>query len=267
MASAENFQHQALGSLTGALAGDATGLINQDDRYRRYRAGLSIGVYEHGCYNHKRRSIFYEVGRRYGRMRDALQYTHAEELDSMPIDCSVPINPTQAANFEGWARKYSNFSPNWAMMDLCGMVERLAKAVACQSVYGQVSSVHMRGGQDLRVVALGTLDSPQTASSRSVFIPRTVDSVGSDHVFAVLVAAANGEGAAVTTDVLRLHAETNAPIVPAVTGAPLATACVEALRMLGANFEESGAGDLFAYALTRGIHSVVSIVGHTDEGG
>lgn len=267
MASGSLLSSPSYGSLVGAVAGNATGLIPNDDTYRRYRAGLSIGLFEHGSYRYKRRSIMYEVGRRYGRLTDALAYGHGEDDLDIAIDCSVAINPAQAANFEGWARKYSNFAPQWEMMDLCGMVERLAKGVAAQSVYGQVNTNHLRGGQELRVVALGTLDSPQTASTNSVFIPRTVDAVGNDHVFAVLVAAANGEGAAVTTDVLRLNAVTNEPLVPAVGGPAFAQACVEALRVLGANFEESGAGDLFAYALTRGIHSIMSVVSHTDEGG
>lgn len=266
MAFAETLSDKAVGSLVGAVAGSPTGLIPDGNTYRRYRAGLTTGLYEHGSTRTFRRSIFYEVGRRHQRLTDALRYTHAED-DAMEIDCSFAINPAQAANFEGWARKYSNFAPQWSMMDLCGMVERLAKGVAAQSVYGATNTNHLRGGQELRVVALGTLDAPQTASNCSVFIPRTVDVVGNDHVFAVLVASANGEGATVTTDVLRLNPATNEPIVPAVTGPVFAQACVEALRVLGANFEESGAGDLFAYALTRGIHSVVSVVSHTDEGG
>lgn len=266
MASGAMFQNQAMGSLTGALAGNSTGLIHNDQTYRRYRSGLSIGLYEHGSLNYKRRSIFYEVGRRHGRLRDALRYQHADD-GIFAVDASIPINPAQAANFEGWARKFSNFAPQWEMMDLCGMVERLAKGIAAQSIFGETGTAQLRGGQELRVVALGTLDSPQTASTSSVFIPRTVDSVGNDHVFAVLVASANGEGASVTTDVLRLDPATNEPIVPAVTGVAFAQASVEALRILGANFEESGAGDLFAYALTRGIHAVTSVVSHTDEGG
>lgn len=266
MASTTSFQDQSRGELTGAVAGTSTGLIQKDGTFRRYRSGLSISVYEHGSWGYNRRSIFYEVGRRSSRLKDALAYKHGNE-DCVPIDASVAVNPAQAANFEGWARKYSNFSPQWDMMDLAGMVERLAKGIACQSIFGGVTAVNLRGDQPLRVVALGTLDSPQTASSDSVFIPRTVDSVGNDHVFAVLVAAANGEGAAVTTDVLRLDPGNNEPIVPSVSGQPLAQACVEALRVLGANMEESGAGDVFSYALTRGIHSVVSVVSHTDEGG
>ncbi|AZT88630.1 coat protein [Colletotrichum caudatum totivirus 1] len=253
------------GLLVGGLAGESTGLIPDDNTYRRYRTGISIGVFEHGSYTYKRRSIFYEVGRRYARVRDALAY-EKDNVDILQLDASVPVNPTQAANFEGWARKFSNFSPQWEMMDLCGIVERLAKGVASQSVFGGVNSVNLRGGQPLRVVALGTLDAPQTASNSSVFIPRTIDTVTSDNVFAVLVGAANGEGATVTTDVLRLDPNNNSPVVPSVGGQPFAQACVEALRILGANFEESGAGDLFAYAVTRGVHAIVSTVGHTDEG-
>ncbi|AJA41108.1 coat protein [Phomopsis vexans RNA virus] len=266
MASTANFQAAVSSMLSGTLAGVPGGLLQQEDRYRRYRSGLSIGVQEHGSLTYSRRSIFYEVGRRTPRLNDALAFTKNDEEITM-VDASVPINPAQAANFEGWARKYSNFSPQWEMMDLAGIVERLAKAVAAQSVYGGVTCANLRAGQPVRVVALGTLDSPQTASVNSVFIPRTVETTTSDGVFAVLSAAANGEGASVTTDVLRLDAGTNQPIVPTVDNAVLATSCVEALRILGANLEESGAGDVFALAVTRGVHSVLSVVGHTDEGG
>lgn len=264
MASSTRFLASAASPLTGTVAGISAGTIGQDNQYRRYRAGLTIGVHEHGSYTQARRSIFYEVGRRYGRLTDALGPHGAE---AVPIDASVRINAAEAANFEGFARKFSNFSPQWLTMDLCGIAERLAKGVAAQSVYGGVNIVNLRGHLPVRVVALGTLDSPQTASNNSVFIPRTVDTVGNDHVFAVLAAAANGEGAAVSTDVLRLDANTNEPVIPAVSGPSLASACIEALRIVGANMEASGAGDLFAYAVTRGIHAVVSVVAHTDEGG
>lgn len=264
MASSSRFLSSGSCPLVGTVAGISAGAIGADDQYRRYRAGLTIGVHEHGSVTQFRRSIFYEVGRRTKHLKDALG-PHADA--SVPIDASFRINEAEAANFEGVARRYSNFSPQWEMMDLSAIAERLAKGVAAQSVYGGVTITNMLAGHQLNVVALGTLDSPQTASTSSVFIPRTVDSVGNDHVFAVLVAAANGEGAAVSTDVLRLDANTNQPVVPAVAGHSLASACIEALRIVGANMEASGAGDLFAYAVTRGIHSVVSVVSHTDEGG
>ncbi|CAK02787.1 putative coat protein [Epichloe festucae virus 1] len=263
-AQTQNFQVRHLAPLTGAVADPVGGLLQRGKDFRRYRSGLSSEIPGPGRTFVEYRSIFYEVGRHYGNISDALA---TPTPAAVRIDCSHTINETQAANFEGLARQYSNFASQWEKMDLCGIAERLARAIATQSVFGGVTTTHMRAGQPLRVVALGTLDSPQTASTSSVFIPRTVDSVGSDHVFAVLCAAANGEGASVSTDVLRLDVSNNAPLVPAVAGAPLATACVEALRVLGANMEESGAGDLFAYAVTRGIHRVVTVVSHTDEGG
>lgn len=264
MASTTRFLASATCPLVGAIAGVSAGPIGDDNQYRRYRAGLTIGVHEHGAVQQFRRSIFYEVGRRSSKIMAALANNRD---DCIPVDASIRINESEAASFEGVARKYSNFAPQWEMMDLCAIAERLAKGIAAQSVYGGVTCTNLRAQQPLRVVALGTLDSPQTASNSSVFIPRTVDSVGNDHVFAVLVAAANGEGAAVTTDVVRLDANTNQPIVPDVQGHNLGAACVEALRIVGANMEASGGGDLFSYAVTRGIHSVVSVVAHTDEGG
>ncbi|UYD40980.1 coat protein [Botryosphaeria dothidea victorivirus 3] len=250
--------------LVGAVADPQGGGIANDNTYRRYRAALRIRAPDRGNYLTSVRSIFYEVGRRYATGLEALAVYNP---GAARIDASVPINPAEAANFEGLARRFSNFAPQWEMMDIAAIAERLARGVAAASVYGQgLDSQALRAGQPVRVVALGTLDSPQTASTSSVFIPRTVDTVSNDHVFAVLCAAANGAGASVSTDVLRLDANTNQPMVPAVAGAAFTTACVEALRVVGANMEASGAGDVFAYAVTRGIHGVVSVVGHTDEG-
>ncbi|BAF98177.1 coat protein [Magnaporthe oryzae virus 2] len=264
MASTQGFPSIEASQLASTLADPRGALLQTAEEYRRYRAGVFIGTMEHGQRGSYGRSIFYEVGFRHAGARDALA---PRSEHAIPIDCSLDINAVEAANFEGYARRFSNFSPQWQKMDLAGMVERLAKGVAAASLYGNMGTVNLIAGQPTRVTALGTLDSPQTASIDSVFIPRTVDTVGNDHVFAVLAAAANGEGAAVTTDVLRLDANTNQPIIPSVVGPAFATACVEALRILGANFESSGGGDVFAYALTRGIHSCVSVVAHTDEGG
>ncbi|AZT88636.1 coat protein [Colletotrichum zoysiae totivirus 1] len=264
MASAQTFPSADMSQLASSLADPQGALLQNDNDYRRYRAAVVMRVPDHGRYASVARSIFYEVGRRYGRARDALAPVPEEALR---LDCSVTINPVEAANFEGVARRFSNFSPQWEKMDLAALAERLARGVAAASLYGNLGTVNLIAGQPIRVVALGTLDSPQTASTDSVFIPRTVDTVGNDHVFAVLAAAANGCGAAVTTDVLRLDANTNQPVIPAVAGPAFATACVEALRVIGANMEASGAGDIFSYAVTRGVHHCVSVVSHTDEGG
>lgn len=264
MASGQGFPQQATSPLTGTIADPVGGVIADSNSYRRYRAGVYMQLPDHGSTTSHARSIFYEVGRRHSGAKPL--FARPPE-SSVPIDCSVDINAAEASNFEGTARRFSNFSPQWVKMDLAAIAERLAKGIAGYSLYGAVDTTTMRGGQPVRVVALGTLDSPQTASTSSVFIPRTVDTVGNDHVFAVLVSAANGEGASVTTDVVRLDANTNQPIIPAVAGGAFPSACVEALRILGANMEASGAGDIFAYAVTRGIHSAVSVVGHTDEGG
>ena len=145
MASTTSFQLPATSQLIGGVAGTSGGTIHDDNFNRRYRSGLSIGIYERGSYHYECRSIFYEVGCRFGRVTEALAYQKVDD-DITRIDASVAINPALAANFEGWARKYSNFSSQWKMMNLAGVVERLAKTVACQSIYGGITTQNMRGG-------------------------------------------------------------------------------------------------------------------------
>jgi len=151
-------------------------------------------------------------------------------------------------------------------MDLAGVVERLGKAIAAQSVFGGVTTAMMRGGQPIKVTVLANLERPATASLSSVFIPRLVDSIRSQDIFAVLAAAVNGEGSTVVTDLVALDGNSNAPEIPQIDGLLLAEACVDALRILAANYQACGSPEVFSYALVRGIHSVVSVVGHTDEG-
>jgi hypothetical protein len=215
-------------------------------------------------YDTNTKSIMYEIGRRHNSVGAALSRA---DPDSATPDMSIPTSFTSSADFIGLAKKYSNFSGNWSSMDLAAVIERLAKAVAAQSVFGGVTTAAMRGGRDIDVTVLATTDKPITSSLGSVFIPRLVDAIRSQDIFAVLAAATNGAGSSVVTDLIHLDANSNSPKVPQCSGSRLAHACVEALRILGANYAANNAGEVFAYALTRGIHSVVSVVGHTDEAG
>lgn len=113
--------------------------------------------------------------------------------------------------------------------------------------------------------ALGSFIAPVSSYHNCVFIPHLVGIPASPNVLPNLIAAITDEGT-VATDYLSIDASNNRPIIPHVNKHAFSQACVDALRILGGNFKQAGAGDLFALGVTRSIHQVLTVVGHTDEG-
>lgn len=250
--------------LASVLSRPMAGRIAARDIYRRYRSTVRTESVIGAVADHRVTSIFYEVGRRYGDAAACL----AQVPQAVPrVDATFSVNTALSEEFAGFARKYSNFSADFTHASFAGMVQRLAAGLAAQSVYGGLTSTSLRGGADLNIQVLGTLDGPMNSLVASVFIPRLVTTAIDGDVFAVLANAAAGEGSSVVTDVLNLDAATRQPIMGVVPTEQLPHAIVSALRILGANMVASNQGPLFALAVTRGLHRVLTVVGHTDEGG
>lgn len=235
-----------------------------DDQYRRYKSNVRTESTIGGVPDSRVTQITYEVGRRYTRLTQALA---SPDEAGHRVECSYPTASSLVEDFIGLARKYSNFSASFEYSSLAPLVERLGRGLAAASLYGGVTSDNLRAQQPLNVNVLGTYDGPVNSLVNTVFIPRLVNSSISGDVFSVLVQAAAGEGAAVATDVLELDAVTRQPIIPLVGADGLPRAIVSALRILGSNMIAADQGPLFAYALVKGLHSVATVVGHTDEGG
>ncbi|CCC42234.1 coat protein [Beauveria bassiana victorivirus 1] len=250
--------------LSGVIANGRGALLTADNQFRRYAANTRSSATIGGNEDARLARIFYEVGR--------VHSTKARALAAAPdgllrVDAAYPTTGTLAEEFIGLAKKYTNFSATFEYSSLAGIVERIAKGLASQSVFGNVDTGDLAAGRPIIVNALGTFDGPVNSLTNTVFIPRLVNSSVTGDVFSVLVHAAAGEGAAIATDLLELDAATRQPILTVVDADGLARACVEALRLLGTNMMASNQGPLFALALCRGLHQVVTVVGHTDEGG
>ncbi|AZT88642.1 coat protein [Thelebolus microsporus totivirus 1] len=251
--------------LAGVLTAARQAAVTDDATYRKYVAVVHSTLTMNRDEDSSLKRIMYEVGRRYPTSVAALARLPD---DVLRIDGSYPSNSVMSNEMAGLAKKFSNFSASFAYGNLAGVVERLAKGLAADGLYATgCNTTHLRGGAALRVHALGTYDGPVSAHLDTVFIPRLADSVITPDVFSVLASAVAGEGGTVATDLVELDAVTRQPIVREVDTYAFARACVDALRLLGANMAACDAGDLYAYALTRGIHSVLSVVSHTDEGG
>nr|AMQ11130.1 coat protein [Beauveria bassiana victorivirus 1] len=250
--------------LASVVSSPRGGLIEAGNTFRRYRSNCRTSATIGGNEDARIAQITYEIGRVHNTKGQALAQ-NGERV--VAVETAYDTSAVLAEDFVGLAKKFTNFSASFGSSSLAAIVERLGKAIAAQSVYGDVNSTDLRAGRALTLNALSTYDGPVNSLANTVFIPRLVNSVIAGDVFAVLANAVAGEGSTVATDVIELDATTRQPIVPFVDGDGIFRACVDALRILGANMIACDQGPLFAYALTRGIHKVLSVVAHTDEGG
>lgn len=267
MSRADNFfaHPEGLSSFLGSAINEPRGgRLANNNTFRRYATTIRTTIMLNGNQDSDAKKIIYEVGRHHGTIAAALAPAAAGTVRFYGGHAN---SATLSEEVRGLVKKYSNFSGIWRQSDLSGVVERLARGIATWSLFENVNSHSLAAGQPIHLTSLDVLTTPVEADRASVFIPRIVDGQVAPNVFAILVAAIAGEGGRVVTDRLAVDAGTNASIVPTVDTHCFPRACVDALRLLGANMAESGAGDLFALAVTRGIHRTLSVVGHTDEGG
>nr|URX65567.1 coat protein [Nigrospora chinensis victorivirus 1] len=250
--------------LAGVIARPLGGRIASNDRFRRYRTVVRTSAVVGGVEDSRTTSIYYEVGRAVSTAGAALA-AHGDNAHL--VEASYPTNSILVEDFVGMAKKYSNFSANFQYSSLAGVAERLARGLAACSVFEGVTSTALRGNQVLAVHALATYDGPVNSLTDTVFLPRLVNDSLTGDVFSILANAVAGEGSSIATDVIELDANTRQPIIPETD--PLSTpgAIVDALRVIGSNMVASDQGPLFSLAVTRGIHRVLSLVGHSDEGG
>jgi hypothetical protein len=229
--------------------------------FRKYRSTVDTVAKLRGNVDTALKHIVYNVGQ--AAKANVILARHS---DVVPMcDASVRIGDYTASDFAGAAKKYVSFGGDFSTMDLAGVVERLGKSLGVYSMGTELTCELIRGGGNVELVAVGNASAPVVPGSGTVWVPRSVDADPRPNTFAALLAAVNGEDGTVVTDVLNLDGRGNV-IVPDVSGAALAEGCYHALRVLGANYEAAAAGDVFAYALTRGIHAAITVVGQSDEG-
>jgi hypothetical protein len=247
---------------TGSIVGPDT---RNDAQYRKYAAALTTSCRIKGNNDLSVKRILYEVGARHKHVADAL----APEPDSIVrLDCCYDTAEVASSEFSSLAKKFSNFSSSFKVSNLAAVVERIAKGLATDSAFSAgVSASDLLAGRLLRVHGLQSYDGPAAAHDDVVFIPRLVDTVIQPDTFSVLAHAVCGEGGVVATDLVNVDPSTREPIMFDVDEAAFAKAAVSALRLLGANFAACDQGELFAFAVVRGFNHVLSVVGHTDEGG
>jgi len=252
-------------SLAGLISRPRGASLDNISTYRKYVSNVSSRTIIGGNYDVSTKQIRYEVGARFKTVDEAMRQSPSLECSYVTAyDTGRVLSDT----FSALARKYTNFSQSYEKSDLCGVVYRIAQGLAADSVYSEgITASTLLGKRQLRLHGIGTFTSPAAANAEMVFIPRGVDSILAPDTFSVLAFAVCGAGGAVATDFVEMDVSTREPKLRDVEGYSFAPAAVDALRILGANMDAAGVGDLFSYCVVKGFNSIVSVVSHSDEGG
>lgn len=249
--------------LSGVVSASRVGLLTDTNTYRRYAGSFATSARFKGNLERNEKVILFEVGRRHAIANDMLRINMNNDARWTQ---TVRTNEVRRVELMALQKKWTNFSGTFSHMDLSFIGWQLAAAVAKYSVTGTLTCNEIRGGSPINVRAANTSADPVSAAVNSVFIPRNASILPAPGVFAALCAAANAGGACVFTDVLEVD-NNNAPVIIEEEGIGLAVSCVQAMRVLMSIYEECGAGAKMAFAITKGIHRILTVVGHTDEGG
>lgn len=182
------------------------------------------------------------------------------------FSCQVVMIELLASEFASYAKKYSTFTANHSYADLSAVIEQLGAMLAVYSNTGKLSYEDACGGRVVRLHALQQHTITTVPSCDGVFIPQTLNSHHFPYVLSALTAAITACGGTVITDIVSTNATGTQAHLVTTDNDTLAFAAYQALLILGKNYEDNSASDIFALALTRGLHRVNSVVGHTDEG-
>lgn len=238
-------------------------LLEDVDHFRRYRAVAQTSLTPFSGVNSDvdLKTILYEVG-----VRNVEDVIGNYRRDVLTMSTAAACAPFNASEFATAAAKYSNFSGSFVNFDLAALTEQLAAGMAQYSINGFLTCNQLASGVAPTVVALDVAALPVAATTHSVFLPRCADTIMHPNVFTAIVHACAAVGSRVVTDVVHVN-NLQQPIIPVAADGELAMGCYQALVILGANYVVCGQGQVFSLAVTRGIHRMLSVVGHSDEGG
>lgn len=254
--------------LAGVLCNNRSGTLLAGDvttRFRRYSGKITtICPTFRGKSDCSSKTVFYEVGRHYD---NDVPISRAVTRDPA-LQMSVPICASSVivSEMQTMMKKYTNYNADLQYIDLCSTLFILACGVAKYVNTGALTCEDLRCGQALQVQALAMENRNAAVIDNGVFVPQVASFQNCASAFGALVCAVNGSGSRVITDVAMLDANMQV-VVPVYTDALLADGCVHAIRTIYGMYAAMGVEDVAALAITKGIHSMVTVVGHSNEGG
>jgi len=249
-------------SLASVLSNSGNGRLNDMAMFRRYVSTVNATIVIDGREETSSKPILYQIGATSLNPKDLLVCNFPA---FKAIDQTVRTRELLVVDLTAACKKFSVLTPLFDTMDMSAIAFQLARALAVYVQTGVLTCAMIRAGQPMRVRSIATSDVPLRPADGHVFVPRQVDEyVGG--TFAVISAAANAFGSTIFTDVLAVD-QNNAPTMMEPVNSLAAMACWSGLQHLLSMYETIGQGTVIAYAITRGIHDVATVVAHSYEGG
>ncbi|KAL8449880.1 hypothetical protein Emed_002843 [Eimeria media] len=152
---------------------------------------------------------------------------------------------------------------NWETFDFTGPVCMLGAWLAALTWAPNTSLQQFAPQSAARLVPISAQEELAFISHNCVVISHKVHGAHGLGCYWALVAACAMCGATVGSDSF-LNANS---WMSSAFGYGLWRNILDALRLLGAIYDRAGGGELFAFALAKGLHSVNTVVAHSDEGG
>jgi hypothetical protein len=201
---------------------------------------------------------------------DRVCVARPEDFFDKAVVASFEVVDSVRAEVEASVRRVNGQSGAWRFADMSGVVHVLAASLAFFRAHGTLTMQIMKGGDDeenpFEFTSLRGETYDVSADSGKVYIPSYVVGQMQPGCLSAFLAAVNGAGGHCVTDVAGMGVD-NRVRIPVCEDLSLALGCYDALSLLGKFYNANGVGELFSFAVTTGMHSVMTVHAHSDEGG
>lgn len=243
----------------------------EGDEARRYVTALKSTVTIHGVPHFSSARICYETQYRgaavmaKGGWKRSEWYGWVSYVDTMAA-CSYDTPESVRNALLGLRFKHAT-NAGWASFNFDNVVFILGAMLGALSVYPELGTADFRDRARYRVKGVNQMRDMFTINEAGgIYLHQHFCPVDGVNALWAFVTAANIGGA----DVLLSNVDCDgngAPICRELSGGALTQGITSCLSLLGTLYSLAGAGDAFAVCLVKGLHSVCTVVGHSDEGG
>lgn len=192
-----------------------------------------------------------------------------------PMDMRAPFQTSELADksLTAVAAKFSNMAASCRMTELNGVAHQLGKMLALVTIGKEreytLSVAFSRTNPSECIEQLGSVVTPFDSTNAKVYLPRCLGTSYGANTFWVVVAAILSAGGHVVSDCMEVTSSDTdwRGCYPDLRGAAFTSAILEATKYIIGQGQEAGDASGLLVAFVAGLHTLLSVQGHSDEGG